>query len=169
MLLQLSFLIQCYDFFRTGANGAVAKSASGRPRFGRIGKKPRTGSAAPISASELLQRMKRRTNCAVVLGNASGTGSGRDTELFRPDNLADNENGEKDHIELLTEIRNFVAFQADSAGEGEATTDDLLRKFQKKLPPKQSPLFKALLTEICTFHRHHSTNKGIWRLKDEFR
>ena len=145
---------------RTGANGSVAPSTSGRPRFGKIGKKtPKPGNSAPISANELLQRMKRRNNCAVVLADSS--------DLFRPDMSTGDDN--RDHIELLTEIRNFVAFQADSADEGEASTDDLLRKFQKRLPPKQSPLFKALLTEICTFHRHHTTNRGIWRLKDEFR
>ena len=96
--------------------------------------------------------MKRRSSGAVGIGD----------DLFMPDNMSDD-------IELLTEIRNFVAFQASSAGEGEATTEEILNKFQKRLPPKQSPLFKALLTEICSFRRHHATNKGIWRLKDEFR
>ena len=134
--------------FRTGTNGSVVPKTS-KPRFGKIPKKSKT--SAPITAHELLQRMKRRS-----LGGAA------DNNLFRPDNMTDD-------IELLTEIRNFVAFQANSAGEGEATTAELLEKFQKKLPPQQSPLFKALLTEICTFQRHHLSNKGVWRLKDEFR
>ena len=135
--------------------------AKNKPRFGKIQKKAaksEPGNSAPISANDLLRRMKSRTVCAVTFNQNNG-----DAGLFRPDNFVG------DNIDLLTEIRNFVAFQATSAGEGEASTDDLLKKFQKKLPPKQSPLFKALLTEICTFHRHHVTNRGIWRLKDEFR
>jgi hypothetical protein len=34
------------------------------------------------------------------------------------------------------------------------------------LPPQQSPLFKALLNEICTFRRD-SDGRGLWTLRPE--
>ena len=56
------------------------------------------------------------------------------------------------------------------------TTAAIVEHFKEKLPPSKTPLFKALLNEICTFqkpfnlpHNSNSSQKGVWRLKDEFR
>ena len=67
----------------------------------------------------------------------------------------------------MTDIRNFIAFQAESTIDGEASTDDLVNRFKDKLPPRQNPLFKALLNEICIMYRD-SKGKGVWRLKPDF-
>ena len=102
--------------------------------------------------------------------NRSNFYEGRD--LFQPESYQ----GFEPNVELLTDIRNFLAFQNSSAGDGEGTTAAIVEHFKEKLPPSKTPLFKALLTEICTFqkpfnlpHNSNSSQKGVWRLKDEFR
>ena len=67
---------------------------------------------------------------------------------------------------MLTDIRNFVAFQSEV--NGRASTHELLEKFGRRLPAQQSPTFKALLNKICSFHRDLE-GKGIWTLRAEFR
>ncbi|NXT81239.1 ERCC6 protein, partial [Zapornia atra] len=70
-----------------------------------------------------------------------------------------------EHDELLVDVRDFIAFQAQR--EGEATTRELLNKFESKLPVTQSYIFRELLRRICTFHRRPS-GEGVWKLKPEF-
>lgn len=72
----------------------------------------------------------------------------------------------QENIDLLTDIRNFVAFQAEV--DGSASTQEIINRFRTRLPPSQTPFFKALLTKICDFHRK-SSGEGIWSLKEEFR
>ena len=72
---------------------------------------------------------------------------------------------EPDNIELISEIRNFIAFQC--AIDGQATTDELLNEFKARIPPNESAKFKSMLKEICSFLRRDGI--GIWRLKGEFR
>lgn len=68
--------------------------------------------------------------------------------------------------DLLVDIRNFIAFQCTV--DGEATTEEVLRTFKDRVPPKDSAVFKALLEKICVFNRNiHGT--GVWQLKGEFR
>lgn len=52
-----------------------------------------------------------------------------------------------------------MAFQAEV--DGQASTQEILARFKERLPPSQTPFFKALLTQICDFHRE-SSGKGIW-------
>ncbi|KAM6266245.1 DNA excision repair protein ERCC-6 [Porphyrio hochstetteri] len=70
-----------------------------------------------------------------------------------------------EHHELLVDVRDFIAFQAQR--EGEATTRELLNKFESKLPVSHSYIFRELLHRICTFHRRPS-GEGVWKLKPEF-
>lgn len=70
----------------------------------------------------------------------------------------------RDHDQLLSQLRDFVATRCKK--DGEATTAELLKHFSK-LPSSESVLFKSLLHEICTFHRH--LGEGVWSLKPEFR
>jgi DNA excision repair protein ERCC-6 len=149
----------------TGANGAVAN----RPRFGAT-KAKKSGSSIDeaamfsgsvvakgklLTSAELLAKIKQRNRYL-----ASGD------DLFQPDGVSSStlESPSAEQLELLSDIRNFVAFQA--AADGRATTDELLERFRRRLPPKQSPLFKAMLTLVCSFHRN-SDGKGVWTLKPD--
>lgn len=148
----------------TGNNGVMAKPKK------RFGKKEKTSTTSAINersvaqdkitAQELLQRMRRRNGVTLGL-DQNLNNRDEDPTLFQPDSMSNN-------VDLLTDIRNFIAFQCQSANDGEATTSQLLDKFKEKLPPKQNPLFKALLTEICIMYRD-SKRQGVWKLKPEFR
>merc|ERR1712079_82174 len=145
----------------TGNNGLQKK-----PRFGKSSKKPskpsETGGEA-ISANDLLQRMRERNR---LMSNQPRSNFYEGRDLFQPEGYQ----GFEPNVELLTDIRNFVAFQNSSAGDGEATTRAIVEHFKEKLPPVKNPLFKALLNEICTFQKHSSASQcNVWRLKDEFR
>ncbi|XP_069000861.1 DNA excision repair protein ERCC-6 isoform X1 [Embiotoca jacksoni] len=70
-----------------------------------------------------------------------------------------------EHDELLVDLRNFVAFQANV--DGQATTQEVLEYFKPRLTQKQAPVFRELLRSICDFHRT-SGQEGIWRLKESF-
>lgn len=66
-------------------------------------------------------------------------------------------------LDLLNDIRYFIA-----SNSGITTTDELIKNFEKQLPVDVTPLFKSLLTQICTFNRG-ANQKGFWRLKPEFK
>jgi DNA excision repair protein ERCC-6 len=72
----------------------------------------------------------------------------------------------EEHIELLTDIRNYVALGASV--NGRASTQEILSEFTERLPSGSSPLFKFMLSEVCEFHRMPS-GEGVWRLRNEFR
>ncbi|XP_059482382.1 DNA excision repair protein ERCC-6-like [Neocloeon triangulifer] len=76
----------------------------------------------------------------------------------------------EEESELLDDLRCFLAF--GGAIDGQATTSELLERFQKAastaINKELSPLFKFLLKSIATFHRDAS-GLGIWRLKPEFK
>uniref|UniRef100_A0A672FHS0 DNA excision repair protein ERCC-6 n=1 Tax=Salarias fasciatus TaxID=181472 RepID=A0A672FHS0_SALFA len=71
-----------------------------------------------------------------------------------------------EHDELLVDLRNFVAFQANV--DGQATTQEVLEYFKPRLTQQQAPVFRELLRSICEFHRTNG-QEGIWRLKQSFR
>ncbi|XP_054585000.1 DNA excision repair protein ERCC-6 [Eptesicus fuscus] len=70
-----------------------------------------------------------------------------------------------EHDDLLVEMRNFIAFQAQV--DGQASTQELLQEFEPKLTVSQSCVFRELLRNLCTFHRT-SGGEGIWKLKPEY-
>ncbi|KAM8924591.1 DNA excision repair protein ERCC-6 [Pelodytes ibericus] len=111
-------------------------------------------SAATISSSSLLSRMRARNH--LLLPPKEDDDTGESTPLADA----------TEHDELLTDMRNFIAFQAGS--DGEASTQELLHEFESKLSPKQSCVFRELLRRLCTFHRSND-GAGVWRLKPEFR
>jgi hypothetical protein len=73
---------------------------------------------------------------------------------------------QEEHIELLTDIRNFVAF--GGSVDGRASTQEILAHFSERLPPGSSSLFKFMLSEVSEFHRMPS-GEGMWKLRSDFR
>ena len=146
----------------TGANGAKM------PRFGKKGKAAATATATTskfgdgsqssrksresLSSADLLERMRVRNRFRMDEDDVAFQMGASQTE----------------HSELLADIRNFVSFQADK--DGEASTAELVGRFKARVPPKDSPLFKSLLNEICFFEKNKEVKGGgMWRLKAEFR
>ncbi|XP_061807656.1 DNA excision repair protein ERCC-6 [Nerophis lumbriciformis] len=117
-------------------------------------------SPAPLSSSTLLAKMKSR--------NHISRGGGGDEE--EEEDVAEGSRSppppNTEHDELLADLRNFVAFQAQV--DGEASTQEVLQYFKPRLSEKQAPVFRELLRSICDFHRT-SGQEGLWRLKENFR
>ncbi|XP_006897762.1 PREDICTED: DNA excision repair protein ERCC-6 [Elephantulus edwardii] len=70
-----------------------------------------------------------------------------------------------EHDDLLVEMRNFIAFQAHV--DGQASTQEILQKFESKLSVSQSCVFRELLKNLCNFRRT-SDGEGVWKLKPEY-
>ena len=143
----------------TGNNGGAKK-----PKFGTK-KKGKPGPS--MSSTQLLALMKNRNS----LVSTVPADTEEETDLFRPDHRpagteSRREETDQATADLLADIRNFVAFQARA--DGEASTAEVVAKFQRSLPSQQSPLFKAFLQQICHFRRDQE-GRGIWSLKAEFR
>lgn len=125
------------------------------------------GKSSSLSSSQLLLRMRQR-NRGITMES-----DGEDSDGYDPDypSTAPTEDEVtdpevKENIDLLADIRNFVAFQASV--DGKASTQEILDRFRDRLPAEQTPFFKALLMEICDFQRE-SGGEGLWILKGEFR
>ncbi|XP_051504442.1 DNA excision repair protein ERCC-6 isoform X2 [Myxocyprinus asiaticus] len=71
-----------------------------------------------------------------------------------------------EHDELLVDLRNFVAFQAQA--DGQASTKEILEYFTPRLNSTQTPVFRELLRNICEFHRLPG-QEGMWKLKADYR
>ncbi|XP_038067729.1 DNA excision repair protein ERCC-6-like [Patiria miniata] len=111
--------------------------------------KTSTKTATLPSSQSLLSQMRKRNSLTTASDPDSVAGSSTD----------------QPQRELLSDIRDFVAFQAGTPGQ--ASTAEILGKFQAKLPPNDSALFKSMLKEICQFQR--VDGGGVWRLKEDFR
>lgn len=143
----------------TGLPTSISPSKKGKG-FGQ-------GKSSTLSSSQLLQRMRQRNRGMAM------ESEGEDSDGYDPDypstapmeeEVTDPE--VKENIDLLADIRNFVAFQARV--DGKASTQEILDRFKERLPAEQTPFFKALLTEICDFQRE-AGGEGLWILKGEFR
>ena len=69
------------------------------------------------------------------------------------------------YMELITDIRNFLAFQC--AVDGQATTQEIMTEFGPRISSKDSSKFKAMLKQLCHFDRRNGI--GVWQLKSDFR
>jgi len=117
----------------------------------------------PMTSSELLSRMRARNRLLEPLATQEGV------EEDNPENSIPTTSSvasQEEHIELLTDIRNYVAFGASV--NGRASTREILSEFTERLPSGSSPLFKFMLSEVCEFHRMPS-GEGVWRLRNELR
>ncbi|MCP3851500.1 MAG: hypothetical protein GY694_14835 [Gammaproteobacteria bacterium] len=107
------------------------------------------------SSSELLTKMQARKRVTTAVHDD-------DDDFLRPDlPSGHHDNHDPRDNELLQDIRNYVAFMA--ARDGEATTQEIVLNFGKRLPKADAPKFKAMLNQICDFQN------GLWMLKCEFR
>lgn len=122
---------------------------------------PQSRTKSMLSSSELLSRIMIRSD-PIQLAVASQDPDDSDTSepVQAPRALLSG-----DELELLTEIRNFIA--CESSVDGQATTSELIEKFRPRLPPSKSAIFKAMLKQIAVLGREGGA--GVWRLKPEFR
>ena len=119
--------------------------------------------SAPLSSSSLLANMRVRNHLSVPSSQRDEAeeeedGSGAPATSSPPPPATE-------HDELLVDVRNFVAFQANV--DGQATTQEVLEYFKPRLTKEQAPVFRELLRSICDFTRT-SGQGGIWRLKQHF-
>lgn len=136
--------------------GNVKTGASSDP-------KGSTATQMVMSSSSLLERMKARNYLTDTVQGPDDDDSDDD-----PDNpWAGSVNAETnpEYLDLVTDIRNHIAFACSI--DGQAMTDELVEHFKDKLPTKDSAKFKAMLKQICTFEKREGV--GIWRLKLAFR
>lgn len=120
--------------------------------------------SAPLSSSSLLAKMKARNYLSMPSSQREEAeeeedGSGAPGTSSPPPPPTE-------HDELLVDVRNFIAFQANV--DGQASTQEVLEYFKPRLTEKQAPVFRELLRSICDFQRT-SGQEGIWRLKEGFR
>uniref|UniRef100_A0A8C5NYP1 DNA excision repair protein ERCC-6 n=1 Tax=Jaculus jaculus TaxID=51337 RepID=A0A8C5NYP1_JACJA len=114
-----------------------------------------SSSGAPTSSS-LLARMRARNHLILPERLESDRG-----HLPVPSSAPPSST---EHDDLLVEMRNFIAFQAQV--DGQASTQEILQEFESKLSASQSCVFRELLRNLCTFHR--TGGEGIWKLKPEY-
>lgn len=107
-----------------------------------------SSSSTPASSSELLACIRARKPAESVCAPFLDT-------------------GESNFDELLSDLQTFVAFGASV--DGQASTKEVLAAFKDKVQGGTSaPVFKALLSKICEFHRRED-GEGVWKLRPEFR
>jgi len=122
-----------------------------------------------MTSSELLSRMCTRNRLLEPVAAQETERTQEGVQEHNPENSIPSTSSvaaQEEHIELLTDIRNYVAFGASV--NGRASTREILSQFTERLPSGSSPLFKFMLSEVCEFYRMPS-GEGVWRLRNEFR
>lgn len=114
-------------------------------------------SSRALSSSSLLAKMRARNH--LILPERLESENVHLQETSVPPSSS------TEHDDLLVEMRNFIAFQAQV--DGQATTQEILQAFESKLSASQSCVFRELLRNLCTFRRTLS-GEGIWKLKSEY-
>lgn len=122
--------------------------------------------AAPLSSTSLLAKMKARNHLSVPSSRRDEVEEEEEENVSGAPGTSLASAPPTKHDELLVDLRNFVAFQANV--EGQATTQEVLEYFKPRLTQEQAPVFRELLRSICDFHRT-SGQEGIWRLKESYR
>ncbi|XP_071941445.1 DNA excision repair protein ERCC-6-like [Antedon mediterranea] len=130
---------------------STANKQAAKPKFGSkklfngamsghtFTKKSSVNDALP-SSSELLSTIKARNNIT-----------------------DDGQSNEKS--DLLADLQTFISFQANC--NGQATTSEILEKFQTRIPSKDSAVFRSLLREICDLVK--TDGQAVWKLRPSFR
>ncbi len=113
-----------------------------------------------MTSSELLSRMRSRNH----LLQPDEASDEEDEEMQIPRNRPA-PNIDKEDLELITDIRNYVAYQAHM--DGRASTQELLEEFKRRIPPNESAKFKAMLKQVCDYDKVNGV--GMWFLKGDFK
>lgn len=111
----------------------------------------------PMSSGDLLAMIRARNktnNASTSSGIENNSTSSAVSSGIKPE-----------YEELFRDIRDYIAFQGTV--DGQATTTELVERFGERLPKEDTPLFKKMLGQLCTFRRVEG--HGMWRLKLEFR
>ncbi|XP_058242244.1 DNA excision repair protein ERCC-6 isoform X2 [Hemibagrus wyckioides] len=117
--------------------------------------------SSSLSSSSLLARMKARNHVSLPQSQDEEEDDNEQRAQSSTPHASPTE-----HDELLVDLRNFVAFQAQV--DGQASTQEILEYFTPRLTSTQTPVFRELLRNICDFHRLPG-KEGMWKLKAEFR
>ena len=117
-----------------------------------------------MSSNELLSRMRTRNRLALDEEVPEDEDDDEDFG-FQRDRRRISREIDKDDLELITDIRNYVAFQAHM--DGRAATQELLEEFKRRVPANESAKFKAMLKQVCDYEKVNGV--GMWFLKQEFK
>ena len=117
-----------------------------------------------MSSNELLSRMRTRNRLALEEEVPEDEDDDEDFG-FQRDRRRISREIDKDDLELITDIRNYVAFQAHM--DGRAATQELLEEFKRRVPANESAKFKAMLKQVCDYEKVNGV--GMWFLKQEFK
>ena len=117
-----------------------------------------------MSSNELLSRMRTRNRLALDEEVPEDDDDDEDFG-FQRDRRRICREIDKDDLELITDIRNYVAFQAHM--DGRAATQELLEEFKRRVPADESAKFKAMLKQVCDYEKVNGV--GMWFLKQEFK
>ena len=117
-----------------------------------------------MSSNELLSRMRTRNRLALEEEVPEDEDDDEDFG-FQRDRRRISREIDKDDLELITDIRNYVAFQAHV--DGRAATQELLEEFKRRVPANESAKFKAMLKQVCDYEKVNGV--GMWFLKQEFK
>ena len=112
-----------------------------------------------MSSTQLLSHMRARNH------QAHGESASDEEEDLRNPHRRNAAGIDPDDLELITDIRNYVAYQAQM--DGRASTQELLEEFKQRIPSNESAKFKAMLKQVCDYDKVNGV--GMWFLKQEFK
>uniref|UniRef100_A0AAQ6AJI4 DNA excision repair protein ERCC-6 n=1 Tax=Amphiprion ocellaris TaxID=80972 RepID=A0AAQ6AJI4_AMPOC len=147
-----------------GPSSLSKKPGSGAHFSGQAGDSD--SNSAPLSSSSLLAKMKARNHLNIPSRQRDEEEEEEEENSAAAPGTSLPPAPPTEHDELLVDLRNFVAFQANV--DGQATTQEVLEYFKPRLTQEQAPVFRELLRSICDFHRT-SGQEGMWKLKEHFR
>ncbi|KAG8232118.1 hypothetical protein J437_LFUL012127 [Ladona fulva] len=163
----------------TGQSGVLGGSTSKPLRFG---KKKQSAALVGSSSSKTSEKQETMLSSSEILSQIRKKEGLLDYFRWKKrvkDMRANGEEGDieetnlsscgvsREQADLLDDIRMFVACGATQ--DGQATTKEILARFQDRLPSGTTPqLFKSLLKSVCNFENGENTGSGLWKLKPEF-
>lgn len=142
---------ECGDMLTASAKKLFAGPALDEPTKDELMK--------PISSKDLLAIIRARNRPLSEPSVENGSNEGGSAFVSATSSI------KPEYQELFRDIRDYIAFQATV--DGQATTAEIVDRFKARLPPEETPLFKKMLGQLCTFRRVEG--QGVWRLKPEFR
>ncbi|XP_048864390.1 DNA excision repair protein ERCC-6 isoform X2 [Brienomyrus brachyistius] len=161
MLAESHALVECSSVKCKDA--AVIKkfgSKKGRPPSHFSGQElEEDATSTALSSSSLLAKMRARNHLSL-------SQSLEEEEEQQDEGSVAATQVPTEHDELLVELRNFIAFQAQV--DGQASTQEVLAHFSPRLSASQTAVFRELLRNLCHFHRSPG-HEGMWKLKTDFR